>query len=77
MHRSQATNSSPHTLKVTIPMLCISCDLWIASVSHQSFGVIPNDDTYRQYRLFLDRTRSVFGYSVLASAKKPALTSDA
>ena len=47
-------------------------DLWIAGVSSQSFGVIPEDnDTHDQYRLLLDRTWSVFGgYSVTSALGK-------
>ena len=40
-------------------------DLWIAGVSAQSFGVIP-DETHGQYRDLLARTRNVFnGYGAL------------
>ena len=37
-------------------------DLWIAGVSRESFGVIPDEYTSKQYRLLLDRTLSVFNY---------------
>jgi hypothetical protein len=41
-------------------------DLWIAGVSSESFGVIPDTNTQEQYRLLLDRTRNVFnGYDML------------
>jgi len=42
-------------------------DLWIAGVSPESFGVIPDSDTHAQYKLLLDRTRNQFnGYGALA-----------
>jgi len=43
-------------------------DLWIAGVSNQSFGVVPDDQATRdQYRHLLARTRDVFnGYGALA-----------
>ena len=42
-------------------------DLWIASVSSQSFGVIPSDQTYDVYRHLLDRTCNVFnGYRMIS-----------
>ena len=57
-------------------------DLWIAGVSSQSFGVIPEDnDTHNQYSLLLGCTLSVFGgYSVTAEhgkSKTGALKQDA
>ncbi|KAI0290147.1 hypothetical protein BC826DRAFT_1028338, partial [Russula brevipes] len=40
-------------------------DLWIAGVSSESFGVIPDTNTQKQYRVLLDRTRNVFnGYGM-------------
>lgn len=40
-------------------------DIWIAGISAQSFGVIP-DETCDQYRRLLNRTRNVFnGYGAL------------
>jgi len=42
-------------------------DLWIAGVSPESFGVIPDGDIHAQYKLLLDRTRNQFnGYGALA-----------
>ena len=43
-------------------------DLWIAGVSSQSFGVIPDKQTHDQYRLLLHRTRNIFnGYGAVTS----------
>jgi len=45
-------------------------DLWIAGVSSQSFGVIPDEETHVQYRQLLDRTRNVFNtYGALTKGK--------
>ena len=45
-------------------------DIWIAGVSSQSFGVIPDEETHVQYRLLLDRTRNVFNnYGALTKGK--------
>ena len=42
-------------------------DLWIAGVSSQSFGVIPDNQTFDEYRRLLDRTRNIFsGYGAMA-----------
>ena len=58
VHRSPRLNSKK--TKFT------AYDLWIAGVSSQSFGVIPDEDTHAKYRLLLDRTRNVFnGYGTL------------
>ena len=41
-------------------------DLWIAGVSPESFGVIPDGDTHATYKLLVDRTRNQFnGYGAL------------
>jgi hypothetical protein len=43
-------------------------DLWIAGVSGQSFGVIPDEQTRDQYTHLLHRMRNVFdGYGVVAN----------
>jgi len=49
-------------------------DLWIAGVSSQSFGVVPNDQTYDVYRHLLDRTRNVFNGYRMISKVADALT---
>ena len=42
-------------------------DLWIAGVSSQSFGVVPDNQTFDEYRRLLDRTRNLFsGYGAMA-----------
>ena len=51
-----------------------SYDFWIAGVSTESFGVIPDEQTSNLYRLLLDRTRNVFdGYNeeVAKAGDKP------
>ena len=56
------TRHSPHLN----PDKFTAYDLWIAGVSDQSFGVIPNNRA-TQYQYLLDRTRDVFnGYGALA-----------
>ena len=45
-------------------------NVWIAGVSDQSFGVIPDEETHTQYKLLLDRTCNVFNnYGALTKGK--------
>jgi len=60
--RSFGTRSSPCIEK---EVDFTAYDLWIAGVSSESFGVIPDTNTQKQYRVLLDRTRNVFnGYDM-------------